>query len=342
MCATIDLQVVFGLDYIHPGWHLAYGVRTNLWEAILRDDKKKFSFFHTPSEGALTFFILGRLDYWSQVACFDCLPRLDDGHEEGWNPEFFSNIVAGRPNYRPAPTYSKLLSSWGQHLPQILNVNSVSLDESALLFEFDTGAGAFNPDAGVPLPYSFLDLGESGKGHRYDAVLILPKTLPKKTFIFFECKLGSDIGLTLDEWPFVNQFVRALESAYFLTAADESPYRKEWDFRYVIVAPGDVLDKKMTHYTHLVADPREHLRLYREFIQWRYPERVVSERMRLYDHFVDTVCPRIVTIPWDVLARSLPYFSVTDYLSRLPDAGLHSTQIEAIRERFRLAGVPLG
>lgn len=341
MCSEAQARVLFGLDYGAERWHLAYGVTSNRWNAMLRDDRNPASFFHDRSEVALTFFVLGRLDAWTQDACFRELPRHTDG--EGWNPAFFDNLLGGRPNYRPDPPYNKADSGWQELLPRVLvpaaeSSGSSPLAESCLLFEFDTGGVDFNSAVRSELaPFSFLRLGSSGLGHLFDAALILPKRSPP-TFVFFECKLGSDMGLSLEHWPFVNQFVRALESAYLLTRLEGSPYHG-WDFRYIVVSPEDVFRERMTHYAHAIDDPTDHLRRHRRFIEHRYRHLIIEERMAAYDDFVSVASQRVGHLSWDTMMRAVPRFGFARYREELLTAGFAADKVQRILDRFRIADV---
>lgn len=227
-------------------WYDSYGVRKARSDALTRRSTRKAgyssdSFINPNSETALTLFVLGNTDGWRQVNAFGQSPRVAG---KDWNYTFFADLLAGSLGGRDAGN-----ALWRHHAGEgtLFRDDMVEWNDLIVLFEVEVAGKAFHQrtvkeDKFTDL--SFLKVDDLKKWSKFDAVLIDPIN---KCLYFIEAKLRSDSSTGTKKYPHVNQIVRSLEAAFWLTTHPDSKYHG-WRFRYVFVSPRLIHDYKLRYY----------------------------------------------------------------------------------------------
>jgi hypothetical protein len=206
----------------------------------------------------------------------------------------------------------------------------------------------------MPLALSFLKLDGLMKWAKFDAVLIDPAN---RWLYFIEAKLGSDLSLETEKYPLVNQAVRGLEAAFWLTR--QSPgQERPWTFRYVLICPRSLFRYRLRYYSHAFQSTETvdaMLRDYQHLLEQHYHcDLRITQRdfQTTYADFSRVVSDAVRVVYWDdfasVLAGNQAGFW-TAYLSRVEEAYAQARSpdearraAKAIRTRLENANVAVG
>lgn len=319
-------KIILDADDLAEDWNLAYAITPDRRKALLDDARRHpDSFFNATSETAMTVFMLGRLDKWSQAKLpGDEHPRS----RNGWNKAFFSRFAA------PWNCSSPRTSTLGTFLAERLGLNHKSVVDSFLLFEVRTFNNAFNGGSTIRNP-SFLRV--DGEWSRFDALVILPAA---ETLVFIESKVGAD-GIHGAAGHDVPQPIRNLETAFFVTTLPESQY-EGWSFRYMLLCPkaagGTIRDfvegafeQPLLNYDTLLSTPTAQLHADRG----KYRESWMALRDNLPQHFA--------VVHWDDVLNALcdSGFDPSSYLRNLATIQPSGDElVAATRGRWGIAGIP--
>jgi len=311
-------------------WHLSYGITEDRKNA-LTEDNGRYSLLNPNSETALTLFLLGRLDQWVQCRALHTQPRS----ETGWNRTLFQNLRNSASNVADAQL--PLRTPLRGFLAEQLGFPLEALGDAVLMFEFEARNRGFDGGTGFDT-LSFLNIKQ--KWSLFDAAVIVPGV---KRFVFFESKLGADIGRRTTHFKYVTQVMRNLESAFFLCHHPASVYQG-WDFKYVMICPRKEYEYRLAYYACLFNDVALHLNLFRDILTTEYAALVSEERLdRFYDEFRQLVPERVAVRHWDQFWPLLRQdgFDLARYERAVQaelgaDAALAN---HAFRNRLQLAGI---
>ncbi len=346
------LRAALACDSLTHDWYDFYGVTKARSDALtaLSDRPAGFTsdaFDNPSSETAITLFMLAKTDGWKQLEASTERPRIAGGK---WNPKFFENLVAATPAPFTRP------SLWCNHagVAKLFGGDEVDYARLVLLFEVEAGGQTFrlaDDPPGTPLALSFLRLDGLTKWAKFDAILI---DRTHRRFYFIEAKLGSDLSMETEKYPLVNQAVRSLEAAYWLTRT----HYQGWEFRYVLICPGVLFKHKLRFYSYAfqTRDAVEAmLNGYRELLLENHADDLRftgNEFSTAFDAFVRVASAAVRVVHWDafadVIAAARPgfwagYFPRLEEVygqARSPEQG--QRVVEAIRERLAAAGVSTG
>lgn len=349
-----ELKYLLNYNNLTDNWNFSYGITKKRCDALTKqkekgrkDHKQRFqdSFFNPHSETALTLFLLGNVDGWKQIGTLNTLSIDNDSNDSKWSKTFFENICESQDNFDSIPARDVLWTYNKKWKEEIFECEDGSLQKSILLFEFEMMNSAFHSVQGKPFKeLSFLDIRklEKKKWSQFDAVLIVPN---EKLFVFFESKFTSDITQTTKDFPYVNQIMRNLESAFLLTNHQGSLY-KNWRFKYVFICPRKTYRYKLKYYPYVLDYIEESISLYKEILDKEYKPSINKECYSKYFELFAGQSPKHISqIYWDELGKILHdkdknFFS--NYFNRLKEACLREENIENIKERFRDVGINIG
>ncbi len=348
------LRAVLAGDRLTADWYETYGVSKPRSDALTAASTRKAGYssdsFHNPrSETALTLFMLGATDGW-RVGRYARPPRPQGGD---WDGRFFGDVASGATGTAPG-------SLWSRHAGRgrLLDPDTVGFDRLVVLFEVEVAGNAFRRltgGSGSPRDLSFLDLAGLSRWAKFDAVVIDPGL---RRLYFVEAKLGSDVSLETVKYPLVNQAVRGLEAAYWVTKT-QPPSDRPWSFRYVLLCPHLLFAHKLRFYSYAFQDQgsvRDMLGQYRGLLagHHRNDRRATFKAAEAafeaaFDDFTEAAVAAIRVVHWrefgEVLASSgdgywtryfeglervfpgaahlsLPDRAVVDIRRRLSDAGV--------------------
>jgi hypothetical protein len=326
----MSLSTLLDTPTLPDQWHLSYGI-TEDRKTALTEDNGRYSLLNPNSETALTLFLLGRLDRWVQCRALHTHPRNDTG----WNRTLFQNFRNSASNVVDA--HRPLRTPLRGFLAEQLDFQAEALDDAVLVFEFEARNRAFDGDTAFDT-LSFLNIKQ--KWSLFDAAMIVPAV---KRFVFFESKLGADIGRRTTHFKYVSQVMRNLESAFFLCHHPASVYRG-WDFKYVVICPRKEYQYRLAYYACLFSDVALHLNLFRDILTTEYASQVSQDRLdRFYDEFQQMVPERVAVRHWDQFWSLLCQdgFDLARYERAVQDQlGAGGTLANhALRNRLQLAGV---
>jgi hypothetical protein len=333
------LRAMLTPEIDRPSWYRHYGLTSARRAALTRGPADDNSLLNPASETALTLSVLGALDGWSQIGALTCTPRDD---RDNWNGTFFANLRgAASTNYASERGEAKAnRSRWAALATLLSGRNTLDLGEAVLLFEFDVSARGFHPPGRRLHNPSFLKLPNTSGWATFDAVLIIPRM---KLFLLFEAKLNSDIAIRTTHFPFVNQIVRNLETAYFLTNDPASGYHG-WDYRYVFVAPRRSFDRRLTLYSWVVGHIEEQIDVYGRVLdelRCAPDSPVIEDRLVALADFRARSAANLRRATWDELTAVLgpELLSAASYFGSLGAPGLPDEAMKAIRQRLASAGI---
>ncbi len=276
---------------------LDYGITNDRYVSLNSDSKNKNSLDNPNSETAKTLRCFGNLDYWQQINNFSLTPRNSEQRND-WNEIFFNNIRKEISNHiKPKEKCDR----WDNFISKIIpDIKIKTFKNSILLFEFELMLNAFHRINKKPFKkLSFLKIDQR-EWSNFDAILILPDV---KRFIFFECKLDSDISLGTKNFPLVNQIFRNLESAYLLTNHEESLYN-EWDFNYIFVCPKKQYDYNSTLYSYLIKDIQKNgIELYTKLLDAEYKVKLDNNTGKYLEDFIKEGGNKISVTHWEELPQ---------------------------------------
>ncbi len=347
------LRAFLACDSLPHNWYDSYGVRKARGDALTRRSSRKAgyssdSFINPNSETALTLFVLGNTDGWRQVNAFTHAPRVAG---EDWNYKFFADLLAGRLGGRDAGN-----SLWRHHAGEgmLFRDDVVEWNNLVLLFEVEVAGRAFQlrmANQGTFTDLSFLTVDGLQKWSKFDAVLIDPTN---RRFYFIEAKLGSDSSTGTEKYPHVNQIVRGLEAAFWLTTHQESKYRG-WNFRNIFISPRLIHDYKLRYYAFGLGAVDEMLDHYYRLLREVYGNNLRLDAAsfdRRFNEFREKANEAVRVVHWDAFGKVLLEHrpQVWDgYFDRI--RGLHSQAtpegdaeevIQNIKKRLQVAGVDFG
>ena len=316
-------------------WHLSYGLTENRGRALGGPPKNSGSLKNPNSETALTIFLLGHLDKWSQSQKSELpLPRTKISGRLDKN--FFKTLKAtsdDKANSNKEAENNSFLDEIGRQ------------QLSRLLFEIGVPNIAFSENA-ESIRSSFIDhdlpptpAGAKRKWSQFDAMLFVPT---EKRIFGIEAKLGSDISVGTTNYPYVNQIIRNLEAGYWLTKCDHSLFYG-WEFHYAFICPESAMEYKATHYSHILTkkeDPcvETAINNYKNFLcaKNRWDKNVDQKDFECFkNYFTDKENNHITVHYWSDLAKSL-IGRVPNPMKSLYD---HSDFKHASGERFELADI---
>jgi len=301
----------------------------------LKEPSHPNSFFNPNSESTLTLFMLGNLDRWNQFYIQIEPPR---DKNSSWNQSFFRQMVTNQDLDR------KLIdkNTWWENLglSEIIGVERGELEKNILLFEVELYSNALHLDSqSSKNNISFLDLENSRRWVRYDAVMMIPCS---KKFVFFESKFRSGLSTNSLNYPRIDQMMKGLEAAHLLTENEMSPYN-DWDFNYILICPKLLHDYELTRYNKKADSIGKHLVEYNDLLNDRYND---SINKRCYpenfESFIQKTPGRVFTLHWKDLGEALlqansDFFS--NYFSRLEETCFDEKRLRGIRKKFREAGI---
>ncbi|MDD2666153.1 MAG: hypothetical protein PHD13_07135 [Methanocellales archaeon] len=328
------LKYLLNYNDLTDDWNLSYGITKNRSDALLTSPKH--SFFNPLSETALTLFLLGNIDGWKQIGTLNIFPRDKDSK---WNKTFFDNIRSSINIFNNIPSRDNLWLYNREFKEKIFGSDEIDIHRSILLFEFEMMNSAFHPVQRKAFKdLSFVAIRNMRKWSKFDAVLIVPN---EKLFIFFESKLTSDISQNTKKYPYINQIMRNLESAFLLTNHRNSLY-KDWKFRYVFICPRKIDQYRLTRYSWVLNSIEKSISIFREIINNEYESSINKECYSEFELFARQIPSCIIKVYWDDIGNILEskdrkFFN--NYLDRLEGAGLEEEKIENIKERFRKVGM---
>lgn len=325
-------QIIMGSDRLSPDWNLYYGLTENRLNSLLKDKNHKNSFFNMKSENSLSLFIFGNLDDWRQDNRLKIKPRDERSR---WNQKFFDSLRKQQGLYKNRFEKNGFFK---KIIERKLDLEQIDMKNSILLFEFGIMNSAFH-NGETFRKLSFLDLQNTNRWVKFDAVLIIPS---EKLFIFFESKLDSDISRSTSRYPKVNQIIKGLESAYLLTNHEESLYNG-WDFRYVLTCPRIINEYNLTYYKSIIKYIGKNLAKYNDIINTDYYDCTNDSCYPQYfGQFVKEVREKISMIYWDELADLLSEHDENffgSYLKRIENKIKDRRKVKAIRNRFKKVNI---
>ncbi len=340
-------------------WYDSYGVRKARSDALTRSSTRKAgyssdSFINPNSETALTLFVLGNTDGWRQVNAFPQAPRVAG---KDWNYKFFADLLAGRLGTRESGN-----SLWRYHAGDdpifrdgqkgsLFLDDPVDWNNLVVLFEVEVAGKTFHQRTAKQDQFtglSFLNVDDLKKWSKFDAVLIDPTN---RCFYFIEAKLRSDSSTGTKKYPHVNQIVRSLEAAFWLTSHPDSNY-DGWGFRYVFVSPHLVHDYKLRYYAFALGAVDEMLSNYRRLLQGVYGNdlRPVTPSFdQRFGEFRQKAREAVRVVHWDAFGKVLlkhrpqvwdDYFGhIGQLYSQARPAGDAGKVIQNIKKRLQVAGI---
>jgi hypothetical protein len=344
------LRAFLGCNTLPHNWYDFYGIRKARSDALTKPSYNKSgfsrdSFINPNSETALTLFALGSTDCWRQVDAFTNSPRVAG---DSWNRRFFADLLEGNAGSRSIET-----SLWHHHVGEgaFFCNDPVDFERLILLFEFEVAGSAFHQRTDKQDNFkdlSFLKIDDLQKWSKFDAVLI---DAARKCFYFVEAKLGSDISTGTEKYPLINQIVRSLEAAFWLTTHEDSKYHG-WKFRYVFVSSSRIYKYKLRHYAFLLASVDEMLANYRRLLVDVYKDdlRLAPDTFeQRFSEFTKTAREAVRIVPWEafgkVLVEQKPqlwegYFDRIRqlYVQAVPEEKVEQA-INDIKRRFQVAGI---
>lgn len=284
-------------DLPTENWFFNYGITDARYKSL--NGKGNNGLFNPNSETAKTLYCFGNLDLWQQIDNLSITPRISQKSNK-WNENFFCNI---RNNTSSLKHLKSKCDLWHIFIRKhISNLKKEFFEDSILIFEFELMNKAFHSDKSGEAfkKLSFLNI-EQREWSNFDATLILPN---KKQFIFFECKLNSDINPDTKYFPLINQVYRNLESAYLLTHHDESLYCG-WDFTYIFVCPEKRYKYKSTYYAFLLREIKKNgIGLYKELLNTEY--KINTETEKYLDNFITEAGVKLAIAHWEELKELIP------------------------------------
>ncbi|MEA2075050.1 MAG: hypothetical protein U9O85_04890 [Euryarchaeota archaeon] len=331
-----NLKYLLNCDYLIEDWNLSYGVTKSRSDALTRPNHPD-SFLKSHSETALTLFLLGNMDGWKQIGTLKTLPRDKDSK---WSKTFFENIRESQDNFDSTPTRDVLWMYNKKRKEEIFECEGEDIQKSILLFEFEIMNSAFHSVQGKPFKeLSFLDIRGKKKWSRFDAVLIVPN---EKLFVFFESKFTRDVTPTTKDYPFINQIMRNLESAFLLTNHQDSLY-KDWKFKYALICPREIYRYKLKYYPYVFDHIKESIDIYNEILEKEYKSSINKACYpKYFESFAAQIPECVFQIYWDELGTILQkkdknFFP--NYFNCLKETGLKKENIENIKRRLRDVGI---
>ena len=287
--------------------------------------------------------MLGVTDGWRQVNAFPHLPRVAG---KDWNRKFFADLHSGL-----ARTAD--VSLWPHHAGEgkLFCNDTVDWKNLVLLFELEVAGKAFHQRTSSQKKFtdlSFLKVDDLKKWSKFDAVLIDPSNT---CFYFIEAKLRSDSSAGTKKYPHVNQIVRSLEAAFWLTTHHNSIYC-DWKFRYAFISPRLIHDYKLRYYAYALDAVDDMLTNYHRLLHEVYESDLslnAASFDRRFSEFREKARQAVRVVHWETFGKVLLEHrpQVWDgYFDRI--RGLYSQArpeenvgrvVENIKRRFRTAGV---
>ncbi len=335
-----QVELLLNRPSVEEDWNLWYGITEKRKSALVKDASHPDSFFNPNSETALTLFMLGNLDSWSQVSSLPERPR-ENTKRSSWSNSFYQGILE---NEDDEDYFGEELKELWVH-PTIrrdlgLKKKQIQRRGKILLFEFEVACGAVHcGEEKSRRNVSFLDISDKYSKVRYDAVLIIPE---KKVFVFFESKLETDTSAEGDGKNRLNQVVKGLESAFLLTNHEKSLY-SDWDFRYVLICPRVLDQYALTGYHHVLENVEKYMARYNDLLNRKKSSSVNYETYPEYfGKFVKEAPQRISKLYWDWIGEVLEsrderFFS--SYVEKLKDSNLSDRKVTNVRTRLKKAGM---
>ncbi len=327
-CNLEDVWKFLAPKHICPyekDWHLSYGLTENRAMALFGPPENSGSLRNPNSETALTIFLLGHLNKWTQPKRISDkkLPRTKNNRLNG---SFFQELCGCKGSDENKENNKTFL----EHIV----VDSDSDPKSRLLFEIGVPNIAFRTKDKKPIKSSFIN-ETSDAWSQFDAMLLVPE---EKRVIGIEAKLSSDISIGTTNHPYVNQIIRNLEAGYWLTNCDGSLF-SGWTFEYVFICPKNAMEYKATHYSHILTDKKNPcvktaLDNYEDYLKEKKPKYEKNDFKCFRDHFTDN--KRITVSYWCDLTKLLSDRDKEPI--QLPDED--SVFREPSRDRFKLACIP--
>lgn len=331
-------------------WYDSYGIRKARSDTLTKRSTRKAgyssdSFINPNSETALTLFVLGSTDGWRQVNAFRHSPRVAG---KDWNYKFFADLLAARLVGRDAGN-----SLWRHHAGEgsLFRDDPVDWDSLVVLFEFEVAGKAFHQRTAKQDKFtdlSFLNVDDLSKWSKFDAILIEPTN---KCFYFIEAKLRSDSSTGTKKYPHVNQIVRSLEAAFWLTTHPDSKYHG-WRFRYVFMSPRLIHDYKLRYYTFALDAVDEMLDNYHRLLREVYGGDLRLDAANFeqqYQFFRVKAREAVRVVHWDAFGKVLlelrpqvwdGYFDrIQSLYSQVRPEGNPDKIIGYIKKRLRVAGI---
>ncbi len=329
------IRKILNIPYDRKDWFRWYGITERRKDSLLEGISHPNSFFNPGSESTLTLFMLGNIDGWDQYDHSIDPPRDDSSR---WDPSFFKEVV--RHSKGKEDFMEKDLNRSRAELLDVLDIKRDGMENIFLLFEFEL----YNDGIDIRSEWSkedisFLDLEDIGRWIRYDAVMILPYV---ERLIFFESKLRSDLSYNTQNYPYLDQLIKGLESAHLLTEKEESPF-SGWDFNYVLICPKILDDYSLTRYNKETDNIGKAIVEYNDLLNGKYSDSINDECYpKHFGSFVKRAPETLKKLYWEDLADALleensDFFY--DYFEKLEDMDLDKKYLKGIRQRFREAGI---
>ena len=343
------LRAALACNDLPAEWYDFYGVRKARNDALTAPTTRPSGFtsdsFDNPSsETAITLFMLANTDGWKQLDAFPERPRIAG---DRWNPIFFDGLAAAPPGPFARP------SLWSRHAGEgkLFGRDDVDHARLVLLFEVEAGGQVFRritDAADTALELSFLKLHGLRKWAKYDAVLI---DRDRRRFYFIEAKLGSDLSLETKSYPLVNQAIRSLEAAYWLTRT----HYEGWEFRYILICPSVLFRHRLRFYSYAFQPPDAvagMLAGYRELLLENHADdlRLTGDAFAsAFSDFTRAAVDAVRVVHWDAFADAIAadrpgfwagYFHRLEEVygqARSPDQA--RLVAEGVRARLAAAGV---
>ena len=335
MDSHTKIKNILNIPYDRKDWFRWYGITERRKDSLLEGRSHPNSFFNPGSESTLTLFMLGNIDGWHQHDNHLGPPRDDSSR---WDPSFFKEMV--RHSKNKEDLIEKDLNRSRAELLDVLDIKRDDGENSILLFEFEL----YNDGIDICSEWSkkdisFLDLEDIGRWIRYDAVMIFPYV---ERLIFFESKLGSDLSYNTQNYQYLNQLIKGLESAHLLTEKEESPF-SDWDFNYVLICPKILDDYSLTRYNKETDNIGKAIVEYNDLLNGKYSDSINDDCYpKYFGSFVKRAPERIRKIYWEDLANALlkenrDFFY--DYFEQLENMEFDQKHLKVIRQKFSEAGI---
>lgn len=344
------LRVFLACGSLPHNWYDSYGVRKARSDALTKRSTRKAgyssdSFINPNSETALTLFMLGATDGWQQVNTFRQSPRPRVAGKD-WNQKFFANL-------RAAPAKSANSTLWRHHTGDgsLFCNDVIEWNKLILLFEVEIAGKAFHQRAVNEEKFadvSFLKVDDLKKWSKFDAVLIDPVN---KWLYFIEAKLKSDASTGTKKYPHVNQIVRSLEAAFWLTTHPESKYR-DWKFRYAFISPRLIHDYKLRYYAFAFNAVDEMLTNYGRLLRDIYSNDLRLDAVTFeqrFSEFQEKARESVRVVNWGTFGKVLldqrpqlwdGYFDrIRGLYAEVRPEGNAEKVVQNIKKRLRVAGV---
>ncbi|MBS3817405.1 MAG: hypothetical protein KGY76_07580 [Candidatus Thermoplasmatota archaeon] len=331
-----QMELLLNQNFEDEHWNLWYGITERRKRALLKDSPHPDSFFNPNSETALTLFVLGNLDSWSQISSLSERPRRRT-KRSSWSKSFFQSLSEKESiEKRENDLWAKPKIRKNLHLKK----QQIHKEKKVLLFEFEVACKPVHcGEEKSRRNVSFLDISNKYSKVRYDAVLMIPK---KKIFVFFESKLETDTSSEGEGKKRLNQIVKGLEAAFLLTNHEKSIY-KDWDFRYVLICPKILDQYGLTSYHRVTDDPGRYLARYNDLLNRKANSSVNNETYPGYfGQFVKKVTKRISKMYWDQTGEVLKSENESfflNYIGRLKDSDLSDRKVANVRKRLKKGGL---